>query len=38
MVDPDTFAPCPPRAGALLVAAARFGDTRLIDNLILEAP
>jgi pantoate--beta-alanine ligase len=37
-VDPDTFAPCPPRPGALLVAAARFGATRLIDNVMMEAP
>jgi pantoate--beta-alanine ligase len=37
VVDPDTFLPCPPRPGALLVAAARFGGTRLIDNLVLEA-
>ena len=38
VVDPDTFEPCPARPGALLVAAAYFGDTRLIDNVILEAP
>jgi pantoate--beta-alanine ligase len=37
VVDPDTFLPCPPRPGALVVAAARFGRTRLIDNLVLEA-
>jgi pantoate--beta-alanine ligase len=37
VVDPDTFQPCPPRPGALVVAAARFGGTRLIDNLVLEA-
>jgi pantoate--beta-alanine ligase len=38
VVDPNTFEPCPARAGALLVAAARFGPTRLIDNIVLEAP
>ena len=38
VVDPDTFEPCPARAGALLIAAARFGPTRLIDNIVLEAP
>jgi pantoate--beta-alanine ligase len=38
VVDADTFQPCPPRAGALVIGAARFGRTRLIDNLILEAP
>jgi pantoate--beta-alanine ligase len=38
VVDPETFQPVPRRAGALLVAAARFGDTRLIDNRMLEAP
>jgi pantoate--beta-alanine ligase len=38
VVDADTFQPCPPRAGALVIGAARFGGTRLIDNLILEAP
>ena len=38
VVDPDTFEPCPARAGALLIAAARFGGTRLIDNIVLEAP
>jgi pantoate--beta-alanine ligase len=37
VVDPDTFQPCPPRPGALMVAAARFGGTRLIDNMMLEA-
>ena len=35
-VDPDTFEPAPAEAGALLVAAARFGSTRLIDNVMLE--
>ena len=38
VVDPDTFEPCAARAGALLIAAARFGGTRLIDNIVLEAP
>jgi pantoate--beta-alanine ligase len=38
VVDADTFQPCPPQAGALVIGAARFGGTRLIDNLILEAP
>jgi pantoate--beta-alanine ligase len=38
VVDADTFQPCPPRAGALVIGAARFGGTRLIHNLILEAP
>jgi pantoate--beta-alanine ligase len=37
VVDADTFQPCLPRAGALVIGAARFGGTRLIDNLILEA-
>lgn len=38
VVGADTFQPCPPRAGALVIGAARFGGTRLIDNLTLEAP
>ena len=38
VVDPDTFEPCTARAGSLLIAAARFGGTRLIDNIVLEAP
>jgi pantoate--beta-alanine ligase len=38
VVDPETFEPCEPRAGALRIAAARFGTTRLIDNVILEEP
>ena len=38
VVDPDTFLPCPPRKGALVIGAARFGGARLIDNLPLEAP
>lgn len=37
VVDPDTFEP-PRRGGSILVtAAARFGDTRLIDNLLVGA-
>jgi pantothenate synthetase len=38
VVDPATFEPCAARAGSLLIAAARFGGTRLIDNIVLEAP
>ena len=38
VVDPDRFEPAEPRAGALRVAAARFGTTRLIDNIVLEEP
>jgi pantoate--beta-alanine ligase len=38
VVDPETFQPSEPRAGALRVAAARFGTTRLIDNIVLEEP
>jgi pantoate--beta-alanine ligase len=38
VVDADTFLACPPTAGALVIGAARFGGTRLIDNLTLEAP
>jgi pantoate--beta-alanine ligase len=36
VVDPDSFEPVAARPGALVVAAARFGTTRLIDNLIVE--
>ena len=36
VVDPDTFAPQQPRPGRLVVAAARFGETRLIDNVLVE--
>jgi pantoate--beta-alanine ligase len=36
VVDPDTFAAVPPRPGALVIGAARFGTTRLIDNIALE--
>ena len=32
-VDPDTLAETPPRAGALALAAAWVGPTRLIDNM-----
>ena len=35
VVDPDTFEPREPEPGALRVAAARFGGTRLIDNVII---
>ena len=38
VVDPETFEPTEPRAGALRVAAARFGATRLIDNIVLVEP
>jgi pantoate--beta-alanine ligase len=36
VVDPDTFDSIPPRPGALVIGAARFGTTRLIDNIALE--
>ena len=36
VVDPDRFEPVAARPGALVVAAARFGTTRLIDNVIVE--
>ncbi len=36
VVDPATFDPVPPRPGALVIGAARFGSTRLIDNVALE--
>jgi pantoate--beta-alanine ligase len=36
VVDPDTFEPAQPRPGALVIGAARFGATRLIDNITLE--
>jgi pantoate--beta-alanine ligase len=36
VVDPDTFRPSEPRPGALVVGAARFGTTRLIDNVVVE--
>jgi pantoate--beta-alanine ligase len=38
VVDPETFAEVEPAAGALVIGAARFGGTRLIDNIRLEAP
>jgi pantoate--beta-alanine ligase len=38
VVHPDNFEPVEPAAGALVVGAARFGRTRLIDNVIMEAP
>jgi len=38
VVDPDTFEPADPRPGMLVVGAARFGSTRLIDNVVVEAP
>jgi pantoate--beta-alanine ligase len=36
VVDPDTFAEVDPRPGALVIGAARFGSTRLIDNIRIE--
>jgi pantoate--beta-alanine ligase len=36
VVDPATFDPVPPGPGALVIGAARFGTTRLIDNIALE--
>jgi pantoate--beta-alanine ligase len=36
VVDPDTFDSIPPRPGVLVIGAARFGTTRLIDNIALE--
>ena len=36
VVDPDTFAEVERRAGALVIGAARFGSTRLIDNIRIE--
>jgi pantoate--beta-alanine ligase len=36
VVDPHTFDTVPPRPGALVIGAARFGTTRLIDNIALE--
>ena len=36
VVDPATFDTVAPRPGALVIGAARFGTTRLIDNIALE--
>jgi pantoate--beta-alanine ligase len=36
VVEPGTFARVDPRPGALVVGAARFGSTRLIDNIRIE--
>ena len=36
VVDADTFLEVEPRAGALVIGAARFGSTRLIDNIRIE--
>ena len=36
VVDADTFLEVEPRPGALVIGAARFGGTRLIDNITLE--
>lgn len=36
VVDPETFDRVEPRPGALVIGAARFGTTRLIDNITLE--
>jgi pantoate--beta-alanine ligase len=36
VVDADTFAEIEPQAGALVIGAARFGSTRLIDNIRIE--
>jgi pantoate--beta-alanine ligase len=36
VVDPQSFDPVAPRPGALVIGAARFGATRLIDNIALE--
>lgn len=36
VVDPASFVPVPPRPDALVIGAARFGSTRLIDNIALE--
>jgi pantoate--beta-alanine ligase len=39
IVDPDTFEPCATvTSGSLLIAAARLGAVRLIDNVSLTAP
>ena len=36
VVDPTSFDAVEPRPGALVIGAARFGSTRLIDNITLE--
>jgi pantoate--beta-alanine ligase len=36
VVDPRTFDRVAPQPGALVIGAARFGGTRLIDNIALE--
>ncbi len=36
VVDPDTFEPVELRPGAIVIGAARFGSTRLIDNIPVE--
>jgi pantoate--beta-alanine ligase len=36
IVDPDTFVEVPEQPGALVIGAARFGSTRLIDNIRVE--
>jgi pantoate--beta-alanine ligase len=38
VVDPESFEPMAPQQGALVVGAAWFGATRLIDNVTVEAP
>ena len=38
VVHPDTFREAPARPGALVIGAARFGTTRLIDNIRIEEP
>ena len=36
VVDPDTFETVEPRPGTIVIGAARFGSTRLIDNVPME--
>ena len=38
VVDPRSFEPAAPRPGMLVIGAARFGTTRLIDNVTVEEP